>query len=156
MATLIPKNPRIVKSGAQPVKVYLPATGSQTWEAGEFATESSGLVTLVASDAVDVKYYLPEAQSTATAASEEVAVIRLSNDIIFEGNELDGTITSANVGKQYGIDVTSNLVTVDVGDTTNKAIEITDVASRYEPSRNDAADVKALCRFKFINSVIEA
>lgn len=156
MATLTPKNPRIVKSGSQPVKEYLPATGSQTWSAGEFATESSGLVTLVASDAVDVKYYLPEAQSTATTASEEVAVIRITNDIIFEGNELDGTITSANVGKQYGIDVTSNLVTIDVGDTTNKAIEITDVASRYEPSRNDAADVKALARFKFINSVIEA
>ena len=156
MATKIAKNPRIVKSGEQPVKVYLPATGSQTWDAGQFATEASGLVTLVASDAVDIKYYLPEAQSVATTAAEEVACIRITAGMIFEGNELDGTITNANIGKQYGIDVTTGLVTVDTAETTAKAIEVTDIASRYEPSRNVVADTLALMRFKVLTAVIEA
>ena len=156
MATLVPVNPSIKKSGTQPQKTYLVAASGQTWNAGELATEASGLVTLVASDAVDIKYYLLENQTVATGAGEEVPVIRISSDQVYRINELDGTMTTANIGNQYAITVASNLVSIDVGDTTNKALEVLDIASRYEPSRNVVADVKALCYVKFIPAVINA
>ena len=156
MATLVAKNPRIVKSGTQPVKVYLPAAGSQTWKAGEFATVASGLVTLVATTDVDIKYYLLEDQDSATSAGDLVACILISNDMIFEGNVLTGTVSSANQGMQYGISVASNVFTVKIADATNKAVQITEIASTYEPSRNVLADTLALVRFKFIQAVLEA
>lgn len=156
MATLTPVNPIIKKTGSQPNKIYLPAAASKTWKAGEFATVASGLISPVATNAVDIKYYLLEDQDTSTSSGDLVACVLLDNDMVFEGFELDGTLSTANLGTQYGIDVTSNVVTVDVGDTSNKAVQILELASVYEPERNDSADVKAKCRFKFIQAAIEA
>ena len=156
MATLVPKNPVIVKSGSQPVKIYLPAAASKTWKAGEFAKVASGLVSPVVSDEVDIKYYLLKDQDTATSSGDLVACVLVTADMIFEGFELNGTVTTANIGINYALDVSSNIVTVDVDDVSNDCVKITEIASTYEPSRHTTADVKAKVRFRFIQSVLDA
>ena len=156
MATLVPKNPKLVSSATALVKRRIPCAGSVTWKAGEFGVAASGLVTPIASNAVNIQYMFLEDQDSSSVAEAMVYVLVLDVGQIYEGFELDGTLANANIGEDYGVDVTSNIFTVDVGDTSNKAIKIVNIASTYEPSRNVTADVKARCQFRFLSTVVNA
>ena len=76
--------------------------------------------------------------------------------MIFEGNELDGTVSQANKGQQYAINVTANVVTVDVSDTGNDAVEITQVGPDWNPAQYTTADTYAKIRFKIAPACLQA
>lgn len=160
MATLTAVNPRLVKGPVMESTSLLIANG-QSWSAGQFLyVDTSGLLNACASDADSgtggIKYYAltDQADPGNSTTYAEVGVIHA--DHVFEINELDGTLAAANLGQFYGIDVTSNVVTVDVGDTTNDALEIVELAADYNPVQNSTADIKARCRVKVIPAALNA
>ena len=155
MATLTPSNPILVQGGPLKRIRQAPATVSQTWKAGELCVYTTGLATLVASDGQVVHGQFLNDQTASTTASQLVWVGDIDADMIFEMYELDGTLAAANLQIPYALDVTSNVATVDVGDTGNDAVKIVEIAANYEPSRNVAADVKARCRVRFLAAVVD-
>ncbi len=161
MATLTKKNP-IVVQGPVMERVKLACADDQTWKAGNFLYLSSGLLALADDDNVSMKYLaLADQAATGTASSTgtiyaEVGVI--TKDHVFEGNALSGTVSSANIGACYALDLAAAtyIHTVDTTDTGHDCFIVIDVASAYEPSRNIAADVYGRLRFKVLQSVLDA
>ena len=156
MATLTPKNPRLVQSDNPMEKRQVAAAVSQTWKQGQVGYYSSGLATFCDDDATNVKFMFLEDQDTSTTASELVWVGIITSDMIFEGFELDGTVARSNIGVPYALDLTSNVITVDIGDTGNDAVTIVDLGWIYEPSRNTSADVKARLKFRYLTAALDA
>lgn len=160
MATLTAANPRLVKGPVMETQKKLILNG-QSWLAGEFLNlDANGLLNECASDddagTGGIKYYALTDQTDPGNSTTEAEVGVIVSDHEFEGNELDGTVADANVGDQYGINVTSNVVTIDVGDTTNPAVVITNRGPQYNPVDFVDADVKAKIRFRILTTVLEA
>lgn len=159
MATLTAANPRLV-GGPVMQTVDMLILNGQSWKAGQFLNvDASGLLNTCVSDDdtgnAGVKYYALEDQSDPGNSTTYATVGIITADHIFEMNELDGTLTGANIGIQYGIDVTSNVVTVDVGDTSNPAVKVLDIASNYAPLQNSSTDVKARCKVQVLQAAID-
>lgn len=160
MATLTSVNPRVVGGPVMATEKILILNG-QSWKAGQFLfVDTSGLLKTCASDADSgtggIKYFALADQTNPGNSTTYADVGVIHPDHVFEINELDGAIDSLNIGGIYGIDVTSNVVTVDEGDTSNPALKVIAVASDYNPLQNVAADVSGRCRVQVIASVIDA
>jgi hypothetical protein len=158
--TLIAVNPRLVAGPVMETRTMLVDNGT-SWKAGQFLfLNTTGELDTCASDADagtgGIKFYAltDQANPGADGTYAEVGVIH--PDHVFEINELDGAVDQANIGQIYGIDVTSNVVTVDEGDTSNPALKVIAVASDYNPAQNLVDDVKGRCRVQVIASVIDA
>jgi len=160
MATLTAVNPRLVAGPVMETARMLVDNGT-SWKAGQFLfSNTTGELDACASDADagtgGIKYYALTDQDDPGADGTYAEVGVIHPDHVFEINELDGAVDQANIGNIYGIDVTSNVVTLDEGDTTNVALKVIAVASDYNPVQNAAADVKGRCRVQVLVSVIEA
>lgn len=160
MATLTSVNPRVVAGPVMATEKILILNG-QSWKAGQFLfVDTSGLLKTCASDSDSgtggIKYFALTDQTDPGNSTTYAEVGVIHPDHVFEINELDGAVDSANIGGIYGIDVTSNVVTVDEGDTSNPALKVIAVASDYNTLQNDVADVKGRCKVQVIASVIDA
>jgi hypothetical protein len=160
MATLTSVNPRVVAGPVMETQKILVDNGT-SWKAGQFLfVNTTGELDTCATDADSgtggIKFYGLTDQANPGADGTYATVGVIHPDHVFEINELDGTLSAANVRQVYGIDVTSNVVTVDVGDTTNPALEIIELAADYNPLQNSTADVKARCRVKVIPAALNA
>jgi len=164
MATLTKTNPARVVNGSQDVmgvQRRLVET-SETFRAGQWCFQKNdGLIYECASDADSatggIQYVALDDVPTAIGNSttrKDFAVI--TEDDVFEMFELDGTVTEGNIGIQCGIDVTSNIVTYDLGDTSNTAVILVTPSWRVEEFKNTSADVNAKAHCKVLSSVIEA
>jgi beta-glucanase (GH16 family) len=159
-ATLTVENPRVVSG--DPLERYtgLIANGA-SWKAGQFLNkDASGYLTTVATDddagtGGGIKYQALTDQSDPGDATTEATVGIITPDTEFEGNELDGTVSQLNEGNNYAVDVTNNIVTVDVGDASNPAVRITKVGPSFNPALYASDDIKAKLRFKVLNTVID-
>jgi len=161
MAALTAVNPVVVGKDTSMATVKMLILNGQSWNAGQFLyVDTSGLLNACASDADaatgGIKYYALTDQTDPGNSTTEAEVGIITSDTIFEGNELDGTVTQANIGPFYAIDVTSNVVTVDVGDTSNDAVVITDIGSEFSPAQYNTDDTKAKIRFRILNVALEA
>ena len=152
MATLVPKNPRLKTGELRHVQV---PSAAVTWTAGQWLFAASGLATACASDATAVQYVALEDQAVAPSSGDMVEVGLIEAGQTYELFELNGTLAAANVGENYGLDVTSNIVTLDVAETSAAAVKIVRLAADYEPERNDSADVSARCEVRVLASVID-
>ena len=163
--TLTPVNPRWVgnkngKQGMVPSAVV--ADGAATWKAGELLRQDAdGLVYEVTTGQTSAQYMAITDLAAATgdetgAVLQTVAV--LDDGDMFEIFELDTTIGRASKGLQCGINVSSNLLTIDVSDVTNKILEVVRVTSLddrpYGPEASD--DIKAKCIVKVMGTAIYA
>jgi hypothetical protein len=160
MATLTAVNPRVVAGPVMATENILILSG-QSWKAGQFLfVDTSGLLKTCASDADSgtggIKYFALADQTNPGNSTTYAKVGVIHPGHVFEINELDGAIDSLNIGGIYGIDVSSNVVTVDEADTSNPALKVISVASDYNPLQNAADDVKGRCRVQVIASVIDA
>ena len=154
MAAIPLQNPKLHTGRMETKKV---PSGAVTWKAGQFLTINAGLAEAAADDAVNLKYYALTDQDSAPTAGDLVLVGVLTPDQIFELNEDAATaVTTANVGIPYGIDVASNIVTIDKSDTTNDCMIITELAFNYNPFKYTAADTNPRVRARIIASVIDA
>lgn len=162
MTVLIAENPRVVSmpSGAME-KTELYVLNGQSWKAGELLNlDANGLLNECATDddagAGGIKYLALEDQTDPGNSTTKAPVGIITTDMVFEGNELNGQLAITDVGKQVAINVASNVVTVDVDDTTNPAVTIVDVGHEFDPSQYDATDTLAKVRFKVMTTVVEA
>ena len=154
MATIAKQNPKFAKGEA--IDIIRVPSAAATWKAGQFLKVAAGLATPCVSDDQIIKYIALSDQDSAPTAGTLVKVGVLKAGTILEINELDGTLSTANVNENYAIDVTSNIVTVDVGDTTNTAVKIVQLASDYNSEKYDSSDVQARCRIQILQSVLDA
>lgn len=137
------------------------AKNGVAFAAGEFLrVDTSGYLVAVTTDVFTntggAQYYAlaDQADPGNTTTYAEVGVI--TEDMVWEGNELDGTVSAANIGQEYGLDVSSNVTTVDTAEVTNLAVTIVDVGPNWDPSSYIAADVKGKVRFKINADIIAA
>lgn len=165
MATLTKCNPRIVVWGdASYAQVRV--ADNQTWNTGEFLrANSSGLLVACATGADagggGIQYYAVEAQTDPNNNTTLADVVKIGADTVFEGNLHHDTPASALakasvVGQQYALDVTSNVHTVDLEDTSNVAFLVTEIGSDYNEPENSAADYYGRVRFKVLTTVLQA
>ena len=154
--TLTKVNPAVF-SGPPMATVNLLVTNTTgVWKAGQFLTVSSGALIPCASDAVDIKYFALTDQADPGNATTLAEVGVIDPDHVFLVNELDGAVTVANIGARYALDVTSNVCTLDVGDTGHDAFIVKDVLSEIEPINNKADDVCGRALVSVLASVIDA
>jgi len=153
--TLTKVNPSVIHGGPM-ATVSLLITNGQSWKAGQFLTVSSGALVACASDAVDIKYFALADQADPGNATTECEVGVITADHQFVINELDGAVTVANIGARYALDVTSNVCTLDVGDTGHDCFIVKDVMSAIEPINNKSDDVCGRAIVSVLQSVIEA
>lgn len=161
MATLTPKNPVVAKGSHMETTNTIMVLNGQSWKAGQFLyMDTNGLLKTCASDADSatggIKYYAINDQDDPGNNTTTANVGIITADTVFEGFELDGTPAIANIDIPYGIDVTSNVVTVDIGDTGNDAVKITELGYQYDPLMNKSDDVKMRVRFKVLPEALEA
>lgn len=157
---LTPANPEVVGGPVMATIKKLILSG-QSWKAGQFLfDDSSNLLSTCASNADagtgGIKYFaLTETTDPGNSTTEaEIGII--TDEHIFEGNELDGTVGVGNIGGHYGIDVTSNVVTVDIADSSDPSVVITGVGSAYNPAQYSTSDVKGKLRFSVLNVALDA
>lgn len=178
MATLTIARPRLVKTDIGNYEVLENAyrvEDNQTWQAGDFLRlNTSGLLERCAND-VDsatggIQFYALEDQADPDNSTTFATVLKITEDMEFEGNVYHSTAASALaassiIGQKYGlVHVTSagaadadGIPVVDLEDTSNPAFQVTAIASDYDESgENTAADVYGLCRFKVLAACIDA
>jgi hypothetical protein len=134
---------------------------NQTWKAGQFLyTNTSGLLVACASDADagtgGIKYLALEDQADPNNNTTLATVGVITRDHVFIMNELDGSADSANIGIAYGLDVTSNVCTLDEGDTGNPALEVVGIMADINPVQDVATDTKNRALVKILTTVLEA
>jgi hypothetical protein len=156
MATLTKSNPRVFKGHMETIELL--ADTDATWKAGQFLQVSlEGYLQACASDATQITHYALTDLDTApgnTTTKQRVGVV--TNDLIFVGNELDGTAAKTDINDAFGLDTTSKVCTLDLGDASNAALQLVDVLWDVEPLRNSSADVNARVLFRVLQSVIDA
>lgn len=161
MAALTAARPQLVAS-AQPMEtIQKIAKNGSTWKAGEFLrVDTSGFLVAIETDVFTntggLQYYALADQADPGNATTLATVGIVTQDMEWEGNVLSGTVSDANVGLEYGINVASNVTTVDTGETTNLAVTITDVGPTFNPAQYIAADTVARVRFKINADILEA
>jgi hypothetical protein len=160
MATLTPQNPMVYSGPVMEVR-EINVADNQTWKAGQFLyTNTSGLLVACASDADagtgGIKYLALEDQTDPNNNTTKASVGVIVRDHVFIINELDGSVDDANIGIAYGIDVTSNVVTLDEGDTGNPALEVVGLMSDVNPVQDVATDTKNRALVKVLTTVLEA
>jgi len=157
MAALNAENPKLYSGPVMDTDSDHYIKNGSSWNAGQFLyVDTSGRLVPCASDGVVIKYLAladasdPGAEDTTKA---KVAIITRAQEFI--GNELDGTLTSTAKGQFYGLDVTSNVCTLDAGDTGHDALEVTRLGSEINPAKYAAADTLAKVCFKILTIAIE-
>jgi len=161
MATLVAVNPEVVGKGtAMPTGTYAILSG-QSWKAGQFLfLDTNGLLKACASDAASgtggIKFLALADQTDPGNSTTDIEVGLITRDTIFEMNELDGSVTVSNRGQFYALDVTSNVCTVDVGDTGNDALEIVALGGDFSPAEYNNSDTKAKVHCKILTVALEA
>jgi hypothetical protein len=156
MATLVAINPKIVSWDTPPQVVMRYATTSTSWKAGQFLRiDTSGILQAVANGATTggISYLAISDRASADAAGY-IAVIKITNDMVFEMHVTSSTATFAMIGQQKGIDVSSNICTVDPS-SSETMLFVEDIGSQYDPARNNVADTLARVRVKVPVTSIE-
>lgn len=161
MATLIVTNPELFQADSPMETIKKFILNGQSWNQGQWLfTDGSDLLKACASDADagtgGIKYVALSTQADPGNSTTEAEVGIITSDMVWGMNELDGAVAATDEGAQFGIDVTSNVVTVDIGDTTNVAVLLVERMSDISPAKYDSADVKAKVLCKVIPAALEA
>jgi hypothetical protein len=172
MAALTAMNPAMVSDGIM-ATVDLLVKGVATnipWAAGQFLfVDTSGLAKACVTSAATVatsggiKYYALTSQALGAAGTDTVVaeVGIITDDMEWEGNELDGDLAQGDIGLQTGINVTAasttgSIVTVDESLTSYPHIEITNIGHLFDPAQYASTDTVAKVRFKVLPIALNA
>lgn len=158
MAALTAVNPKLVKGPAEIVTQYAPT--SVAWSAGQFLTlNTSGLVAVADAAGgpagIGLKYQALTSRASGDAAGY-VEVLKVESTQEWEMHVKSGTVSAANIGILYGIDVTSGVCTVDTSDTTDPCFKVQALGYVYDPAVNDSADTVARVRVQVVQGAIDA
>jgi len=174
MATLIKTMPRVVDPGSATIQNNLFIKNGEAWTAGAFLrVDTSGLLVELATFAAathgNIRAMALDTVTDPGNSTTAANVLLIADDTIFEGNMHHDTpssavATEAAIGQQYGLHVGNNNATtavsvhnvdMEVKNTTNTCLQVTDIGSDYNPAENSTADVYGRVRFKILPSVID-
>jgi hypothetical protein len=129
--------------------VYELAANSKTWKKGQIGEKSSGLWQPIGTTGVTGPYCI-FAEDQDTSTSSTYAWIRKIEpgtrlEIYVAANGSASAIGAANLGTKYGIRTASNIAYLDTAQTSGADFEVEDLAARYEPIQNAAADTPGKC-----------
>ena len=151
-------NPRIISSSDVPTipENFLVENG-QSWSAGQLVyLNGSGHLATCASDGVLIRYLALETQADPADAVTTAKVVRLTRNMLLEMSVTTGAVTTANKGLQYSLDVTSNLCSVDTGDTGHVAFEVEELGYERNPSEFASTDDPGVVWVRLLTTVLEA
>ena len=161
MAALTSTNLRVWKGQLETKKCLI--LNGQSWKAGQLLRQNtSGLLTVVASNHVAAtggNIYMALSDQADPGNSTTYALVAVvTADTIFLGNEYDTTATAASIGQDAGVNVASNICTVDISaGASYPFFRVVGVLSaEVEPCMNDSADTKARLLVKVLTTIIEA
>lgn len=159
--TLNAENPRVVAGPPLEKDSSKYILNGQSWNAGQLLyCDTSGRLRPCASDADagtgGIKYIGLDTVTNPGNTTTTADVGVLTRDHILEGNELDGTLTRANIGQYYALSVVTGLCTLDADDTGNDAFEVVDLGYIFDEAQYNSTDIKAKVRFKILTTVLEA
>lgn len=166
MATITATNPRWrynQNSDLKPAKQRRLVDGSATYKAGQWCYGANdGLMYAAASDAVDVSHFAAENLDTAIGNDTTYKwFYRIRPGDVFEMSVYHTTASSAviaeaDVGERFAIRVATNIVTVDLEDTTNDCVQIVAPSWRDDDTNNTSADTNARCLAVVLDAVVDA
>jgi len=165
MATQVAGNPRWSQNASGRIMSHsndLVETG-ETFKSGEFCRKASdGLmyeavtgVTSVAASAT-THYALEDLDATIgnSTTRKQFGVVAASDE--YEMNELDGTVAEVTEGNHYEIDVTSNVCTLDLGNTNFPTFQLVTPLWRIREFQDTSSDTLARVIAKPLTINIEA
>ena len=112
--------------GAPQVKEYY-SDGGNDFAIGDLVTLASGKVTIITADSKDIFGVALKAAGTSTTVKIPVQIITPDSIWIAEA---DTTTTAAYQGEDYGLNISTGLMSVDIGDTTTTTVRIEQLDSR--------------------------
>jgi hypothetical protein len=148
MATIVVGAGSKVKPHRKCRIAYFPEAASQSFDAGDVVISSSGKVAIGTSDPAANLIFGVAAEDASGVTDKKVGVYIADESAEFSAQVQDtGTLALANVGAQYGIvlDATNGIFRVDLSDTTNKRVTITELLDAI-------GDVNGRVVFKFMNA----
>lgn len=167
MATLTAVNPSWNRSmtGRFMVATYCLSDGSATWKSGEFLRiGADGLLyegttsaaSGVAADAI-THYALSDLDTATTGVDTNYRKVGIVHeDDVFEINDKSTTVAGAKIGQWYGMDVTSNVCTIDTTNTTHKVFQVLQPTWREREIQDSSADTKARAMVQVLARTINA
>ncbi len=161
MATLVATNPTLYSSQTTPqvVKVYAAAGTTSNWNPGQFLRiNSSGqcVATADSGGAAGMQYFsITRRLNSAAEVAGYVDVMKVTSDMVFKGQVYNsGTVTAANIGQQYEIDVTSNVTSINTGEAA-AVTEIVALGYQKDPALYDSADTNAVVYFRVLTAALD-
>lgn len=100
-------------AGAFPIVRYYREADSQSFKAGQFVYLASGYATAVADDGTLLLGIARKDATNVTSGHATIPVEVITADTEIKIKFASGTPSAANLGKNYGLDVTSNTCTLD-------------------------------------------
>ena len=163
MAALTAKNPEFHSGDSTPAVIadQYCAADDAAWNAGQLVRiTTAGTVKQCVSDddagtgginAIAVTTIADQGSDTT-----KVPLFMLGQDCVYRMHLTSGAASQAMVGDQYGIAVSSNVATVDTGDTSNVAVEVVGLMYNIDPYNYPIADTLAVVLVKFLPAVLNA
>jgi len=115
-----------LKYGNPNIRYIKEAAGTQTFVAGDLVYLASGAVTVIANDDVIFGVAQEDASGT-TGTLLPVSIISPEQTWVAA---FDDTTSTDYVGEDYGLNITSDSMSVNLGETTNTAVTIIDLDPR--------------------------
>jgi len=146
-----------------PTRLHL-VDGGATWKASQFLRQASdGLLYETRTSAASgvskdaITHFALQDLDTALSndTTRRLAGIVQANDL-WEINELDTTVAEAASGQKAGMDVTSNLNTLDVSETTHTVFNIVTPVWRERAFQDASDDTLARAIVRVLDTTINA
>lgn len=165
MATKTATNPKWIMSDrgddATMAVAYVLHHTATHYHAGEFLrVNSSGLIVQCTTSASSegaaanaITHYALRTQDAIGNSTTQKSVGVVHEDDIWEINENDTTVARANIGQHYGMNVTSNLCTIDLSNAYG-VFEVINPVWAEQPYQNSSADTLALVTVKVLGIAI--
>ena len=122
---------------------------------GDIKEATSGAALGVGVDAITHQAITDRASAPGVTTVYDRFYIITPEDV-FEMNEYDTTIAKTDIGVRCGINVTSNICTVDISDTTNPQVVLVNPLWAGRDVQDDSTDTLARCYVRVLDTCIDA
>jgi len=104
---------------------YLPAGTNATFHKGDAVTVTTGLVVICTDD--QSVFGVAAADHAATGVALQMTPVYLADPSVIWVGEVDGTSIVTDVGTSYGLNLTSQQMSIDQDDTTTTSVRVIDI-----------------------------
>jgi len=148
-------------SGPIPQQRKMLATDAKTWKAGEFGLiAAAGTVEPVVTGSTAATVVFAEDQDSATSTSTVKVYLLDSSEtrwrVYVSNGANDAVAATTQIGQHFGIRVTSNITTLDVGETGSLFFRVRELYPNIEAGTHAIADNPGQVIASVLTTVLEA